>query len=306
MTSFEYPTNLLRSAERPDAQGLERGASVRLGNWMEELPSVVRELCQHWGLALGSPYQPGGVASWVAPARTATGERAVLKVAWLHDEARHEVEGLQAWNGNGAVRVIDTLAVRAGTAGILLEACDPGTPLSADLPPLEQDEVAAGLLRRLWIEPPEGAPFRPLSEMCAWWADEGEQKHARAEPRRLDPGVVRAGFELFRTLPTTAERSVLLCTDLHPGNILAAQREPWLVIDPKPYVGDPTYDPLQYMLNFPERLIQDAEGFLQRMADLLDLDRMRLRQWLFARCVEFQLYEPDMADVAVRLGSDLG
>jgi streptomycin 6-kinase len=38
-----------------------------------------------------------------------------------------------------------------------------------------------------------------------------------------------------------------LCTRLHVGNVLAAEREPWLVIDPKPYVGDPTYDVLQHV-----------------------------------------------------------
>lgn len=36
--------------------------------------------------------------------------------------------------------------------------------------------------------------------------------------------------------------STLLCTDLHAGNVLAAGRESWLATDPKPYLGDPTYD----------------------------------------------------------------
>ena len=49
----------------------------------------------------------------------------------------------------------------------------------------------------------------------------------------------RAGVAQFRELPSTAERNVMLCTDLHAGNVLAAQREPWLVIDPKPYAGIP-------------------------------------------------------------------
>lgn len=109
----------------------------------------------------------------------------------------------------------------------------------------------AGLLRRLWIQPPAGHPFRALESMCAWWADEFEDKYAAASGPRLDQGLARAGIELFRALPSTAERSVLLATDLHPDNVLAAEREPWLVIDPKPYVGDPTYDPLQHMVHFP-------------------------------------------------------
>jgi streptomycin 6-kinase len=40
----------------------------------------------------------------------------------------------------------------------------------------------------------------------------------------------------------TAPLEVLLATDLRAANILRAEREPWLVIDPKPFAGDPAYD----------------------------------------------------------------
>jgi len=106
---------------------------------------------------------------------------------------------------------------------------------------------------------------------------------------------------LFRQLPTTAESEVLLVTDLHAGNVLAAEREPWLAIDPKPYVGDPTYDPLQHMLNCAERLREDPRGLTCRMADLLGLDRDRLLLWLFARCVQESPGRPFLAEVAERI-----
>jgi streptomycin 6-kinase len=67
----------------------------------------------------------------------------------------------------------------------------------------------------------------PTGGRCRW----------ASRSSRLDPGLARAGIALFRELPTTADRQVLLCTDLHGDNVLAARREPWLVIDPKPYVG---------------------------------------------------------------------
>jgi streptomycin 6-kinase len=104
----------------------------------------------------------------------------------------------------------------------------------------------------------------------------------------------RAALYYFRSLPRTAERRVLLFTDLHPDNVLASDREPWLAIDPKPYVGDPTYDPLQHMLNFPDRLAADPASFALRMARLLDLDVERLRLWLFARCVQESVDQPHL------------
>ena len=104
--------------------------------------------------------------------------------------------------------------------------------------------------------------------------------------RGSDPGLVRAGIEILRELPKTADRSVLLATDLHAGNVLASRREPWLVIDPKPFVGDPAFDPVQHMLNCDERLATDPAGLAQRMAELLELEADRVRLWLFARCAQ--------------------
>jgi streptomycin 6-kinase len=78
---------------------------------------------------------------------------------------------------------------------------------------------------------------------------------------------------------------VLLATDLHAGNVLRARRAPWLVIDPKPFVGDPAYDATQHLLNCSARLRSDSDGLIRRFADLLSVDHDRVRLWLFARVV---------------------
>jgi len=246
------------------------------------------------------PFQPGGHTAWVAPARDRAGAEMVLKVAWAHPEALHEGEGLQLWAGHGAVR-LHALEKSADTTALLLERCRPGTPLAA-LPEPRQDEVVAGLLRRLWQTPvgESESRFRPLQVMCEQWADEFEARIA-ANPSLVDPGLARASIALFHALPAGADRQVLLATDLHAGNVLAAEREPWLAIDPKPYLGDPTYDPLQHLLNCEQRLYADPVGLAVRMADLLGLDRERLRRWLFARCVQESPGRPPLADVARRL-----
>ena len=269
--------------------------------WMAPLPEIVAELARRWSLEVGRPYQPGGCASWVAPALNDAGAQVVLKVGWRHPEAEREADGLRAWRGEGTVRLIDALRFE-DTSALLLERCEPGTALADVLPALDQDVVVAHLLRRLWIEPQPGHPFRTLSSMCDRWAEEFEHKHAASDPRlRLDPGLARAGIELFRALPRTGDRTVLLYTDLHAENILAAQREPWLAIDPKPYVGDPTYDALQHMPNHPDRLATDPKGFVKRMAKLLDLDPTRLRDWLFARSVQESIEAPNLRELAITL-----
>jgi streptomycin 6-kinase len=109
---------------------------------------------------------------------------------------------------------------------------------------------------------------------------------------------------LFRTLPGDAGPAVLLATDLHAGNVLAARREPWLVIDPKPYVGDPAYDAVQHLLNCTERLQANPAGLADRMAGLLEVDPVRLCRWLFAGCVLASLDDPALGGVAVRIPID--
>jgi streptomycin 6-kinase len=256
---------------------------------------VVADVSARWSLDVGAAFVPGGTAAWVAPARRADGTHVVLKLAWRHYEADHEADGLRVWDGDGAVRLIVSEHIDERTDALLLERCLPGTAATT-LPENEQDELVAKLLRRLWIAPPPG-PFRPLHSMCDAWAAGLDTERAAAVLG--DPGLVRDGVALFRDLPRDWRGpDVLLSTDLHAGNILAAQREPWLVIDPKPYVGDPTYDALQHQLNCQERLARDPKRLIERIAGLLELDGERLTRWLFARCVIECVEQPHLAEVA--------
>jgi streptomycin 6-kinase len=274
-----------------------------VADWIATLPAVIDDLARRWTLSAGEAFQPGGQCSWVAPATTAAGSGLVLKVAYRFPggEERDEAAGLRAWDGNGAVRLHDFWE-GSSSYGLLLERCIPGTPLGQVLAEPDQDEVVAALLARLWARHPGDYPFRDLAQMCAAWADEFEAKYAASDPgERLDPGLARTGIALFRGLPGTADRRVLLCTDLHAENILAAERSPWLAIDPKPYLGDPAYDVLQHMLNCEDRLAVDPAGLADRMAGLAGLDAARVQQWLFARSVQESPDSPLMRHVATQL-----
>src|SRR5262249_41888373 len=147
------------------------------------------------------------------------------------------------------------------------------------LPEPEQDIVIAGLLRRLWRTPPRPHPFRPLSVLL----DYSIQETLADEALWPDAGLVREGLRLFSELPRTATQEVLLATDLHADNVLRAEREHWLVIDPKPFIGDPAYDVTQHLFNCEARLIADPLGTIERVAELAEVDAERVRLWTFAR-----------------------
>jgi streptomycin 6-kinase len=244
--------------------------------WLELLPNTIRELQDKWSLSLAAPFDGNEVScAWAAPAVLRDGTRAVLKLGMPHMEGQHEIQALRFWDGDPTVHLLEADDDRNA---MLLERCEPGTVLR-HLPEPEQDVVIAALLRRLWRTPAAPHPFHPLAAMTAYWAN-ATMADAAKWP---DAGLVQAGLRLFAELPRTSPTDVLLATDLHAGNVLQAQREPWLVIDPKPFVGDPAYDATQHLFNCAGRMRADPLATIRRFADLLEVDYERTRLWMFAR-----------------------
>jgi streptomycin 6-kinase len=242
--------------------------------WLDRLPHLLQELERKWFLQLDAPFEDGE-ASYVTAVTCADGTHGVLKIGMPHMEAEQEIQGLRFWNGEPTVRL---LAADESHGAMLLERCEPGTALRT-VDESQQDAVISGLLRRLWRRPPASHPFRPLSVMMRHWRDE-TLASAALWP---DAALVRDGLRLMDELSLTAPTEVLLATDLHAGNVLRAEREPWLVIDPKPFIGDPAYDATQHLFNCRGRMQSDPDGTIRRFADLLGLDAERVRLWTFAR-----------------------
>ncbi len=264
--AVRIPTRLAEACQE-NADGLK---------WLNRLPDVLVELQQRWSLTLEDPFEnAGNSCAWVAGVRLPNRTAAVLKLGMPHMEGEHEIEGLRFWDGDATVRL---LKADDHLGAMLLERCEPGTALR-EIPEAEQDVVIAALLHRLWRPPLAPHFFRPLSAMAAYWSAETLAQRAHWP----DPGLILEGLRLFEKLSESAPGDVLLATDLHAGNVLRAQREPWLVIDPKPFVGDPAYDATQHLLNSCARLRANPEKTICQFAELLGLDHERIWLWLFAR-----------------------
>ena len=87
-----------------------------------------------------------------------------------------------------------------------------------------------------------------------------------------DPGLAKEGIRIREELATNTPDSVILATELRTGNILRAEQEPWLVIDPKPFLGDPAYDATQHLLNCLQRLESDPRSTISRNLELFEID----------------------------------
>jgi streptomycin 6-kinase len=246
--------------------------------WLERLPQLLDKLVALWGLRLETPFDHYGTCSWVCPVVRVDDTQAVLKLAMPHMEGKNEIEGLRHWSGRSMVKLFEA---HDESGAMLLERCLPGTSLRSEPEP-SQDVIIAGVLKRIWESTPETASladFRPLSQMIDFWCEETiAQRHFWP-----DAGLVNEGLRAMNELAQPAPADVLLATDLHAGNVLRAQREPWLAIDPKPFVGDRSYDPVQHLINCETRLHRNPAWLVERIAGLTEADPERLRLWTFAR-----------------------
>jgi streptomycin 6-kinase len=215
----------------------------------------------------------------VAPAVTATGEAVVLKVQEPHRESEHEADALRLWDGDGAIKLLDEEPVECA---LLLERCVPGTPLSAAGAETALD-VFVELLPRLWK--PAGAPFRSLAAESAWWADSLEETWERFG-RPFERKLLDAALEALQELPRSQGSQVLLHQDLHGDNVLAARREPWLAIDPKPLVGEREFG-IAPIVRSRELGHSRTEvlGRFDRLVSELSLDRDRARGWTIGQTI---------------------
>lgn len=257
-----------------------RGFGAEGERWLSNLPDHVDALRRHWSLRDIETMDVEGHTSWIGACTTDDGSGGVLKVIVPHDESRREADGLRAYDGEGAVRV---LRVTEDGFSLLLERCVPGGSLWG-LPTDEGNAVLAGLLRRLWHPVLEDAPFRRLTDVVRDWC---ERMPREAPAQGYDPRIANDASALGRELLADKTDEVLLHGDLHPGNVLAATREPWLVIDPKPVVGDPAFDLAQLLINrcWEAGSAAEIRRQVRRLAEATRLDPERLGAWAVVKAV---------------------
>lgn len=246
--------------------------------WLAALPRLATECAEMWGLALETPVNTPH--SLVIPA----GE-AVLKLnAPSHFEADHEAEALTRWRGEGAVRLLARDDVRRA---LLCERCRPGTRLSDAS--VAETTVVAELLARLAHEPQSPHPFRLLADEAQRWAEEVPRRF-RLEGEPFERSLLDFAVDIF--LSADPRAAYLVNQDLHGGNVLQAEREPWLVIDPKPLTGERELDGVGLLRNAVMRA--DSSTSTRRWLDVLrdlGLDRDRLRGWGVAHALAWGWHE---------------
>jgi streptomycin 6-kinase len=251
-------------------------------------------LLEEWELARDGEPRSGRCAT-VIPVRTTSGRPAALKVSTPHREAEHEHLALQHWHGNGAVRLLRADPRRFA---LLLERLH--LEDLSDTWDVAACEVVAGFYERLHVPAPPR--LVTLSSCVRRWTGELAALPRDAPiPRRLVEQAISLGRDLAADEGTDGR---LIHTDLHYENVLAADREPWLVIDPKPLSGDPHYEVAPLLWNRWEELVAPGGPGVRRgvrarfhaAIDAAGLDEDRARDWVVFRMVVNAVGDLDDSD----------
>ncbi|MFJ2853157.1 aminoglycoside phosphotransferase family protein [Streptomyces rubiginosohelvolus] len=277
--------------------------------WIAGLPSLAADLLERWQLRRDGAVR-SGQASLVLPVLRHDGTRAVLKLQLPREETTAALIGLRTWNGDGMVRLLDH---DPASSSMLLERLDGARTLAS----IDDDDVAMGILaglhaRLVAVPAPQG--LRGLGEVAAAMLEQVPQ----AVTHLTDP----ADRDLLRGWASAVAELAdepgdrLLHWDLHYDNVLAAEREPWIAIDPEPLAGDPGFDLWPALDSRWDDVVAKGDplrGVGRRfdlLTDALGLDRARAAGWTLGRLLQNALWdiedgEPGLAPSAVVIAEAL-
>ena len=226
------------------------------------LAATAREVAAEWNVELGEMIAAGRF-SYVAFA----GDGAILKVVPVEDdEADHEADALALLGGDGAVRLLRHDPARRT---MLLERARPGYDASA-LSEYEAMRVAISAAKKFWRPAERGRPFRWIGDHVPRWLGNAGDHY-----------LVRQAKEIYATMHPSD--TTLVHGDFHHHNLLSHGGS-WVVIDPKPMVGEPEFDVPTFLWNpiGHQPTNDDVERWIAAFAEA-GLDASLIRKWAIVR-----------------------
>ncbi|XVV07728.1 aminoglycoside phosphotransferase family protein [Actinosynnema sp. CA-248983] len=237
--------------------------------WLDALPALVDALSARWDLRPERAFS-GGTSHTLLCRRA--GRPVVLKLTPEAEIARQELAALRAWEPSP--RIVRVLEADVEAGALLLEGLEPGTPAGYDPPAM------ATLLDALHIPPRDDFPSL---------AQRVDFVFGLLARRR--PGDYSAGHAAAVDLARDRVTPTLLHGDLHLENVLDAGGRGLVAIDPRPCVGDPANDAIDFAYAAP-----DLRTGVEALSGVVDGDR------LAAWCVAFVDFFPDRREEALALG----
>jgi streptomycin 6-kinase len=270
----DIPADFIRTTKEVHGEAGER--------WLEQLPGLLAACARRWSLKILPPFA-GLSYNYVAPAVRLNGAEVILKAGVPNRELLAEIAALEWYAGRGAVQL---LAADPEKGLLLLERLRPGAMLVELDDDKQATAIAAQVMRRLWRPAPPGHHFPTIADWAAGLGRLRDEFDGGAGP--FPARLVSMAEGLFTELIASQGEPVLLHGDLHHYNILAAERQPWLAIDPKGLVGEPEYEVGALLRNPSPQMSTNGRILARRLDQLaaeLGFDRARLAGWSLAQAV---------------------
>ncbi|MFE7749630.1 aminoglycoside phosphotransferase family protein [Streptomyces sp. NPDC057428] len=225
---------------------------VRFGpdvlGWCDRLPTLVDRLSERWGLQVREA-GGGGTSRVFRCTRHQDGSVVRLKLTPDPVIAAEEAEALEAWAGTRSV--VTLLAEDLDSGALLLDEVLPGAPVRR--PGRSLPQVAA-LLRELRMPAPaprQGSVLGPLARRVEFLFELTRRRMVHAGSadayRALDRSVIERSREAALELAAGGTAG-LVHGDFHPGNVLTGPGGRLVAIDPRPALGDPDFDAVDWVL----------------------------------------------------------
>ncbi len=236
--------------------------------WVEAFGDLLASCATRWHLKYVGTAEEGWPTNLIVYAEQRGGGQVVLKVGHPHLENRTAMTALQAYDGHGAVRMID---VDLDTQSVLMERITPGTCFREAIKGRARSGTELPLFADLPIPGWRGGDLPTFQG----WLDKAFAEY-RARSNTSEQFIEYLGMaeDLYAHLLARYPSDCLLHGDLHHENILLDQRRGWLAIDPKGVMGPHVMECGRFIHNFIEDEIgveRVVDGSKSQILEILDI-----------------------------------
>jgi streptomycin 6-kinase len=205
-------------------------------------------------------------------------QQVVLKVIRNRGDEWESAEILDAFQGNGVVRVYDSVE-----GAMLLERLTPGHSLASMAVSGADDDATGVLAATINAMSPRRLPYA-VPTVHDW--GKGFERYAASRDTQIPKHLLSAAHQVYAELCQSQTCVRLLHGDLHHGNVLLDAQRGWVAVDPKGVIGEIEYEVGAALRNPSDRpdLFADPtviQSRVERFTRELGLDTSRTQSWAF-------------------------
>lgn len=231
-------------------QKIINNTGARGKKWLADLPELICHYEKKWNFKVTKSLT-GDTYGYISEALCDDGKEAFFKISVPRKEHNCGITFMTLTQGWGSV-----LILRSDTkkSAVLMKKITPGYMLSSLKDNRKETAIAAELMKKMIIDPPESNHFPYLKDWTAVF------KRMEKFDHPIPQEIIDAAGQIFKELDQSKKTEKLLHGDLHHENILFDQNEGWLAIDAKGVIAESAYNAARFLQNTKLELCSYADA----------------------------------------------